>query len=284
MALGRSTLRWIGISVPAAVWLLGSACAGEDRTGLSKIAALLAADTCSGYLADVENGFSLDADTSVPGSSPAIVFEMFIPGGFVAPTILLTHDVVLTLPAAFGFSGFGAPGASVGAWQFDFDFPFDGFDPNHIGYTIPHYAIDANDAYADTRLNGAYDAGVDSTAVHTIGGGGAHVFTVTLPSGGTNNNGAGGNCSYFDTDTRFTLPAGIITLPSTPGSYDVTITATSIDPDTGDANDHQGTAPTVYQRTVPIQVPEPSAALGGAVALAALARRRSARRADSQAR
>lgn len=276
----------LGMVVSAALWLIGSACGGEHDPGLAKALRLLGGDpNCDGYLADVQDSFQLDADTSVPGSSPAIVFEMFIPGG--ATQILLTHDIVITLPAAFGFAGFGTAGTSIGSWQFDFSFPYDGFDPNHIGYTIPHRAIDANNAYADTFLNGAYDASIDSRAVHSLGGGGTHVFTITLPSGGTNNNGAGGNCSYFDTDTRFTLPAGIVTLPATPGSYDVTIVATSVDPDTGDANDHQGTAPTVYQRTVPLQVPEPSAALGaaaGALALAALVHSRSGRRADPQPR
>jgi hypothetical protein len=279
MSEGRSTYHGSCIGALAALWLLGSACAGEHSVGLTKLVAG-GSPSCTAYLADVEDDFHLDADTSVPGASPPIVFDMSIPG--FATQILLTHDVVITLPAAFGFAGFGAPGTSVGSW--DFDFSKDGvFDPP-FDYRIPHVAIDANHAYADTFANGSYDVTIDSTAVHSFGGGGTHVFTITLPSGGTNNNGQGGNCSYFDTDTRFTLPAGIITLPVTPGSYDVAIVATSVDPDTGDANDGQGVAPTVYQRTVPIQVPEPAAALAGSVALAALARRRSARGADAQAR
>jgi hypothetical protein len=284
MSQSRSTRRWFGIAALAAFWLLGSACAGEHHVGLTKLIAG-GSPSCTAYLADVEDDFHLVADTSVPGSSPAIVFDMSIPGDSPAEQILLTHDVVITLPAAFGFAGFGSAGASVGSWQFEWADPNGTFDPATVGYTIPHTVIDANHAYADTLLNGTYDVTIDSTAVHSLGGGGTHVFTITLPSGGTNNNGFGGNCSYFSTDTRFTLPAGIVTMPQTPGSYDVTIVATSVDPDTGDANDQQGIAPTVYQRTVPIQVPEPSGALAasaGPLALAALARRRSARRADPQ--
>lgn len=284
-----------GTAIAALAWLLGAACAGEHSGPPGLIARLALAgggpSTCSGYLADVENGFRLDADTSTPGSSPQIVFEMAIPGS--ATTILLTHDVVITLPAAFGFQGFGTPGASAGSWDFDFSNPGNGaFDPivGLFDYRIPHRAVGPNDAYADTLANGVYDAGIDSTATHSIGGGGAHVFTLTLPSGGTNNNGAGGNCSYFDTDVRFTLPAGIVTLPAAPGSYDVTIVATSVDPDTGDGDDGQGVAPSIYQRTVPVSVPEPAASLGAgavATALAALgrARRRSHRDgADAQPR
>jgi hypothetical protein len=100
---------------------------------------------------------------------------------------------------------------------------------------------------------------------------------LVLPSGATNNNGFGGNCSYFDTDVRFTLPAGILQLPSQPGDYQVTVRATSVDPDTGDQDDQAGTPPTIYERTVPVTVPEPVAALGSIAAgmtLAALRRRR----------
>lgn len=284
-----------GTAIAALAWLLGAACGGED-SGPALLAALVprGAGACgTSYLGSVEDGFSLDVDTSTPGASPALVFEMFIPGSSPANQILLTRQVVITLPASFGFLGFGAPGASAGSWDFDFSNPGNGaFDPiaGLFDYRIPHLAVDANNAYADTRLNDAYDAGIDSTAVHSLGGGGAHVFTISLPSGGTNNNGAGGNCSYFDTDTRFTLPAGIVTLPSSPGTYDVAIVATSVDPDTGDTDDGQGTAPSIYQRTVPVTVPAPATSLGAAtsaLALAALARarRRSvADRADPQPR
>ena len=268
-------------AIGAALWLLGSACAGE-HSALLLAAALAprgASSTCSRYLADVENQFHLDADTSVPGSSPPIVFDMSIPGASSLTQILLTHDVVITLPASFGFAGFGSAGAPIGSWQFEWYDPNGTFDPSapsDYRHTIPHYAVDADHGYADTLLNGAYDGGIDSTVAHATGGSGEHVFTIAMPSGGTNNGGfdPSNPCSYFDADTRFTLPAGIVTLPQTPGDYDVTIVATSVDPDTGDANDQQGTPPTVYQRTAPIHVPEPAPTLAGAAAtLAVLARR-----------
>jgi len=254
-----------------AFWLLNSACAGEHS--VAGLRALLAPPTCSDYLATVENSMRFDADLSTPGASPSVTFEMNIPGS--ATTILLTRQIVITLPAAFGFAGFDAlgTGAEIGHWDFDFtaNGVFDPSGPLGYDYRIPNYATGANTAYADTWLNGSYDGGIDSIGSHSIGGGGEHIFVLTLLSGGTNNNGAGGNCSYFDTDTRFVLKAGIMQLPQAPGSYDVTVVATSVDPDTGDADDQQGTAPTVYQRTIPVTVPEPAAAAIGAAAIAALA-------------
>jgi hypothetical protein len=228
----------------------------------------LVADCDDSYFADIENDFDAQIDLSTPGASPAIVFDAYIPGS--AMKILQTYQLRIELPATFGFTGFGAPGASVG--QLEFDFGSDrSFDYNAVGppadYTIPHRALDANTAYADSLANGAYDPGVDAVATYELGQAGERIFTITMPSGGTS---FGGVCSYFDTSTRFTLAAGIVQLPATPGSYDVEIVATSVDPDTGDANDQQGTAPTVYQLTVPVAVPEPAAGAIGAAAIAAL--------------
>jgi hypothetical protein len=260
----------VGLGVAA---LLAFGCAGED-SGPALLAAFGGGPCPTTYLEGVEDAFDLAVDLSVPGSSPAIVFDMAIPGS-PGDMILLTREITIEAPAAFGFNGFGAPGAAVGQWDFDFSNPDGVYEPP-ADYTIPHRALSANQAYADTRLNGSYDAGVDSVATHSLGTGGVHLFQVVMPSGGTNNNGAGGNCSYFDTDVRFTLPAGVVVLPGAPGSYDVRITAVSVDPDTGDDDDGQGTAPRVYQRTVPISVPAPAAGAGGRAAFAALAWRRRA--------
>lgn len=215
------------------------------------------ADCDTNYFADIEDDFDAQIDLTTPGASPQFVFDAFIPGS--ATRILQTYRLQITLPAAFGFNGFGAPGTSVGRLDFDFgsDHDFD-LPP---GYTIPHVAIDANTAFADSKANfpnPIYEAGFDATATHALGGGGVHVFTITMPSGGTS---FGGVCSYFDTNTRFTLPAGFVQLPATPGSYDVEISALSVDPDTGDAADNAGLPPISYVRTVPIQVPEPTSAL-----------------------
>jgi hypothetical protein len=257
---------------------LGSiACAGEISQSLLGALAPSGAVSCGGsYLAATENSMSLEAQLDTPGGTTTpVIFEMFISFLQAPGPILLSREVVFTLPAAFGFLGFDAlgSGAQIGQWDFDYTHPGNGvFDPDSApsDYRIPHYAIDANSAYGDSLLNSTYDVGVDTVATHTLGPGGEHVLTLTLPSGGTNG-GGNSSCSYFDTDVRFTLPAGILLLPATTGSYDVTVVATSVDPDTGDADDQQGTAPTVYQRTISVTVPEPAAAAIGAAAIAALA-------------
>ena len=256
---------------------LGSmACAGEVSVGLVAALAANAAGSCgASYLAATEGSMSLDAQLDTPGATTAVVFEMFMSFSQPPGPILLTREVVFTLPASFGFLGFDAlgAGAQIGHWDFDWTNPNNGvFDPGGplgYDYRIPHYAIDANTAYADSLLNSSYDAGTDAVATHSLGPGGTHVLALMLPSGATNGMG-NSNCSYFDTDVRFTLPAGIIQLPQVAGSYDVTVVATSVDPDTGDADDQQGTAPTVYQRTVPVSVPEPATGMLGAAVIVML--------------
>jgi hypothetical protein len=238
--------------------------------------------TCGdSYLAAVADTMRVQVAPATPGGSPPLVFEMYVPGpgAGAGQPILKTREIVVRAPGAVGFLGFDAlgAGATIGAWEFDYLFPDGDFDG--ANYTIPLRALAAASAYGDNLLNGAYDAGVDGVASHELTGG-EHVFTVTLPGGGANN---GTPCSYFDTDVRFTLAAGILTLPATPGDYPIEVTATSVDPDTGDADDGQGAPPQVYQRTASLVVPEPGAALGGAAAFAALAVR-AARRQRPQRR
>jgi len=256
---------------------LGSmACMGETSRGFLAALAPSGAMSCGGaFLAATESSMSFDAQLDTPGATTAVTFEMFVSFLQAPGPILLTREVVFTLPASFGFLGFDAlgGGAQIGQWDFDFTNPGNGvFDPGSApsDYRIPHYAIDANTAYGDSLLNSSYDVGVDTVATHTLGPGGVHVLTLVLPSGGTNG-GGNGSCSYFDTDVRFTLPAGIIQLPAQGGDYQVAIQATSVDPDTGDADDNTGAPPIVYQRTVPVHVPEPGASALGVISIAALA-------------
>jgi len=103
--------RWIAGF--GALWLIGSACAGEHVWSFEEFAARAGGGPCGEvYLEGVADSFRLDADLSTPGSSPEIVFEMFIPGS--DDVILLTRRIEITLPAEFGFLGFDAPGGVGG--------------------------------------------------------------------------------------------------------------------------------------------------------------------------
>ncbi|RIL06792.1 MAG: hypothetical protein DCC71_05310 [Proteobacteria bacterium] len=270
------------IAAAGALWLLGTACGEVSSPGLRMLAA--AGGACGTvYLAGIEESFALGGDLTVPGASPALTFDAFVPGAF-GDQILLTRELTLRLPDEFGFAGFDFAGAGTVAaeWMFDYsDFP-DPFNQvfDEADYVIPVRATGADSAYADALANASFDDGQDPTVTHALAGE-QRVFSVFLPSGGTNNNGnASDPCSYFPTATRLALPAGLVTLPAQPGSYTVEVLATSVDPDTGDLNDQQGAPPMAYQRSFQVQVPEPDGALAGAASLGALALR--ARRARAR--
>jgi hypothetical protein len=258
--------------VAAALWLLGCVAEVVPDAASSSTSAIACGDQ---YLEAIQGTLNSFDGPRIAGETTSLEFHM----GIGTDPILQTYQVVITAPSEFGFLGFDAlgSGARIGQWDFEFANPDAEFDPNMIGYTIPHYAIDANSAYSDSLLNGVYDVGVDPIAVHSTGGSGEHVFTLTLPNGGTNQ---GGNCSFFATDTRYTLLDGIVHYPNTPGDYQIAFSAVSVDPDTGDADDGAGTAPTIWNSpALPITVPEPSSRvlrLGALVALGALACRRRA--------
>ncbi len=253
-----------------------SGCVGEVSGTRSALRAMFALADCDGrYLADVASSMSYSADSLTPGATSGLTFDLGIPGN---PPILKTREIVITIPADFAFLGFNAlgNGAQIGRWDFEWNNPDGVFDSNNVGYTIPHYAIDANNAYADALLNGSYDSGTDSTASYSTGAGGEHVITLILPFGAAT---LGGNCSYFDTDTRYTLLDGLLQLPSAAGDYDIGISATSVDPDTGDADDSAGIGPSTYARVVTMTVPEPSGTLLLASSLLVLGVLRRVRRA-----
>jgi len=264
MGRARGDASWCRVGALLAGVLGG--CVGEVAPGGGGAGGGTCGDS---YLAAVADTMRVQVSPATPGATPPVVFEMAIPGpgAGAGQPILKTRQIVVSAPDAVGFLGFDALGAGavIGAWEFDYAFP-DG-DWDGANYTIPLRAQSAASAYGDNLLNGAYDAGVDGVATHQLVGN-EHVFTVTLPGGGANN---GTPCSYFDTDVRFTLQAGILQLPATPGSYPISVTATSVDPDTGDTDDGQGAPPQVYQRMTSLVVPEPDPALGAAAAFAALA-------------
>lgn len=148
---------------------------------------------------------------------------------------LQTGRAEVTYPSAFGFAGFlalGPAGTQIGSYDVDVDLDL---NPD---IRLPLRAIDADTAYVDGNLNGRYDL-ADPRLVHTTG---SHVFTTTLPRGGDGL--AGTKASRIPLSIQVALYAGILSNPTTPGDYDVTASFTSVDPDSGDADDGTGTTPT----------------------------------------
>jgi hypothetical protein len=216
----------------------GDAAAAIARLATSAVSAVSCGDQ---FLEAHENTFALSTDSLTAGDTTGIEFTM---STSFDPT-LQVYLVTIALPAGFVFLGFDALGAGVeiGTWDFDFGNP-DGVFDDPPGFTIPEYAIDFDDAYADSLLNGFHDVGIDPTGAYAPGGAGAHIITLTLPDGGAD---FGENCTYFASDLRFRLADGLFQLPATPGEYTVSVTAISVDPDTGDATDNAGVEPSVYR-------------------------------------
>jgi hypothetical protein len=148
---------------------------------------------------------------------------------------LQTRDAVITYPAAFGFNGFLALGPAetvIGALGVDFDFDF---EPD---LTLPLRGLTAETAYVDGNASGGFDAS-DPLLVH----GGAHVFTLALPRGGDGL--ARTKVGRMALRFAFALYGGILVNPAA-GTYALGGTFTSVDPDSGDGDDAQGTAPTSF--------------------------------------
>lgn len=144
------------------------------------------------------------------------------------------YSATITYPTEFTFNGFTALGPEntrVGTYAMDFD--FDG-DPD---FTTWIRSTGADAAYADIDLSGTPTA---PDAVITRAG---NVFSVVAPNGGDQDAG-----QSLTPPSRVTvkLLAGVLTNPPTPGDFGLTITVTSVDPDTGGADDGQGTPPDSY--------------------------------------
>ncbi|MEE2567464.1 hypothetical protein [Hyphobacterium marinum] len=147
------------------------------------------------------------------------------------------RTVVITLPAAFIFNGFdalGPAGTRIGAYGFEFNAGSAG--PDRL---FPVYSIDADSAWVDANLNGQFNA-LKPQIEYSQDGQQNHVLTITLPRGGdgsTNFSTAG-----FSSDIMAFLRSGIFTNPAG-GQQAISVAFTSVDPDTGDADDSAGTPP-----------------------------------------
>jgi hypothetical protein len=148
---------------------------------------------------------------------------------------LQTRDAVITYPPQFDFRGFLALGPAetvIGALGVDFDLDF---EPD---LTLALRALSADTAYVDGNASGGLDAS-DPFLVHS----GTHVFALTLPRGGDGL--ARTKLGRIALRFSFALYSGILVNPE-PDTYALTGTFTSVDPDSGDGDDGQGTPPTSF--------------------------------------
>lgn len=153
------------------------------------------------------------------------------------------YAATITYPDAFGFEGFTAVGpvnTRVGTYAMDFD--FDG-DPDYQTWIR---STGADGAYADIDLSGSPTA-PDAIITRTTG----NAFTVVAPDGG---DGDPSQTLAPPALVTITLVAGILVNPPDPGDIGLSVTVTGVDPDTGGADDGQGTAPEslTIQQTVSV--------------------------------
>ncbi|MEO7436921.1 MAG: hypothetical protein ABI080_15705, partial [Candidatus Binatia bacterium] len=148
------------------------------------------------------------------------------------------HGTVVYAPGFtfHGFTALGPAGTQIGTYGFDMD--KDGV----VDVTLPLRALDADSAYVDINIDGQATV-VDPTIVHAanVPSPGSHTFQLSLPAGGDMAKKLARVFRAFR--IHASLASGIFTNPATPGSYAVTGTFTSVDPDTGDASDGTGQSP-----------------------------------------
>jgi len=150
--------------------------------------------------------------------------------------VLESYQITVTYPSEFVFNGFDALGPTntqIGTYGVDFDFN------DTIDFTIPIRTLDNDSAYADRDLSGTFTQGLDSTIEYTSNGN--HTFTVILPLGGDGS--ASNIAGPFSEMATAVLSAGVLDNPQTSDCYTINSSFTSVDPDSGDADDATGTDP-----------------------------------------
>jgi hypothetical protein len=144
------------------------------------------------------------------------------------PDVYETFSATVTYPPEFVFAGFAA--GPVGRLQIDLD--LDGADD----VAVPVRGEGGDGAFADVDANGLHGP-FEPVVVHSAG----HRFEVTLLRGGD------GSAQTLVTRAplrlTLTLFPGVLDNPPAAGTYLLQLDATSVDPDTGDADDGLGDPP-----------------------------------------
>jgi len=174
---------------------------------------------------------------AMPGASPALQYRMGPPG----PSMEI-YGLDLEYAPQFGFNGFGVMGGpSVGSYT--------ARDRMRVmQFQVPVLPLNSNNAFIDLNRSGVEDTGFEPHITYSLMPTGKHRFATTIPTGGDGDTLV--NARNFIDSGELQFNAGLITNPAVPGTYQGTARFTSVDPDSGSANDGIGTPPTVVTRTM----------------------------------
>jgi len=179
----------------------------------------------------------LTAGYALPGASPAHHYVMGPPG----PSMEL-YGLDLEYAPQFGISNFGIPGgAKIGTYTIR----------DRMGVVqsqVDILPLTNNTAFVDLNQSTFHNSGFEPKITHSLTPAGNHRISVTIPTGGDGSTMV--NARNFIDMGEITFNAGLLVNPATPGTYPGTATFTSVDPDSGSANDNAGTPPTVVTRTM----------------------------------
>jgi len=202
----------------------------------------------------------LTLSSTMPGSEAEHTLTFDVPQGN-----LETYWGVVTYPKVWKFNGFLALFNSVYECRPKIVFK----EPFRTHISAPILGIDSDNAFIDINLNGSVDS-IDPTLVHSIDGSGNHVFDLTMPLGG---NGISGDITLASPVTiTLNINSGVLTNPSSEGTFTVTGAFISVDPDTDDADNGTGDSPLTLNlsQDIVIATPIPAMGLGSMMILVAL--------------
>lgn len=191
----------------------------------SKALLFFRASSTTAYKPPAKTTYTLSSTRKSADASHALTFN------FSGET-LETYQIQLTYPKEFQFHEFTA-GKTVGRYTM----LHTGSSP--VVFNI--IAINGTRAFVDMGGNSRYDSSVDTVIAYARKPA-SHVFSITLPYGGDGD--AAVNGGSFNGSLTFAMNEGVMSNPAKSGpSYNVTAKFTSVDLDSGGADDNKGTAP-----------------------------------------
>jgi hypothetical protein len=147
---------------------------------------------------------------------------------------LEAHEMVFAYPKPFAFRGFDAQGLdTIGLLSLDLG--VEGTAP----IVVKMKALSREKAFIDVDDDGVYTVGLDPVLKRRASD--SNAFALVLPAGGDGDKGT--RALPRASRATFTLFPGLLANPLAPGAYRVSVAIGSVDPDTGDSDDGDGSPP-----------------------------------------